>query len=35
MGVARVSDLLGPCQSVIYSISDSCTRRREDLGLKE
>jgi acetylornithine deacetylase/succinyl-diaminopimelate desuccinylase-like protein len=33
MGVARVSDLLGPCESVIYSIIDTCTRERSELGL--
>ena len=31
MGVAKVSDLLGPCQSVIYSIIDICTRERAEL----
>ena len=31
MGVAKVSELLGPCQSVIYSIIDTCTRERAEL----
>lgn len=34
MGVSRVSDLLRPCETVVYSILDSCTREREDVGLK-
>ncbi len=33
MGVARISDLVGPCESVIYSIIDTCTRERGELGL--
>jgi acetylornithine deacetylase/succinyl-diaminopimelate desuccinylase-like protein len=33
MGVARISDLMGPCQSVIYTIIDTCTRDRAVLGL--
>jgi len=33
MGVARISDLIGPCESVIYSIIDTCTRDRAELGL--
>lgn len=34
MGVARISDLIRPCESVVYSILDSCTRSREEVGLK-
>jgi acetylornithine deacetylase/succinyl-diaminopimelate desuccinylase-like protein len=33
MGVARISDLIGPCESVIYSIIDTCTRDRHELDL--
>ena len=33
MGVARISDLIGPCQSVIYTIIDTCTRERGELSL--
>ena len=31
MGVARISDLLGPCESVIYSVIDTCGRDRSVL----
>ena len=34
MGIARVSDLIRPCETVVYSILDSCTRDREEIGLK-
>jgi acetylornithine deacetylase/succinyl-diaminopimelate desuccinylase-like protein len=33
MGVARISDLIGPCESVIYSVIDTCTRLRGEMGL--
>ena len=33
MGVARISDLMGPCQSVIYTIIDTCSRSRGELDL--
>jgi acetylornithine deacetylase/succinyl-diaminopimelate desuccinylase-like protein len=33
MGVARISDLIGPCQSVIYTIIDTCSRARGELDL--
>ena len=31
MGVARISDLIGPCESVIYSAIDTCTRDRIEI----
>ncbi len=33
MGVAHVPDLIGPCQSMIYSVIDTCSRTREEVGL--
>ena len=33
MGVANVPDLLGTVKAVIYSIIDSCTRTRAEMGL--
>ena len=32
MGVARISDLIGPCESVIYSAIDTCTRDRSEIN---
>jgi acetylornithine deacetylase/succinyl-diaminopimelate desuccinylase-like protein len=34
MGVARIADLIGPCESVVYSIIDTCTRTRGEVGLQ-
>lgn len=31
MGVARISDLIGPCESVVYSAIDTCTRNRSEI----
>ena len=33
MGVIKIADLVGPCQSIIYSIIDCCTRTRDEVGL--
>jgi acetylornithine deacetylase/succinyl-diaminopimelate desuccinylase-like protein len=34
MGVANIPDLIDPCRAIIYTIIDSCTRTRGEVGLK-
>ena len=34
MGVALIPDLIDPCRTIIYTIIDSCTRTREEVGLR-